>query len=77
MDTPAAPVGASVHYVNATGTCRAGTITEVHEGDTRDLRIHHDGELGTRRGVRFSASREPQTWHAFEPSAQPGCRVVG
>lgn len=78
---PAAPVGAQVHYVSARSgaPCRAATVTEVHgdpEAGVRNLRISHASELADRIQVEFGPHREPQTWHAFDPGGNPGCRLA-
>lgn len=75
--TPAAPVGAAVHFVNPSGICRAALVTEASQ-DTegvRDLHVFHPRELGDRLNIRFSAVGELMSWHTFEPGALPGCRA--
>lgn len=74
--TPAAPVGRAVHFVNATGDCRAALVTEVKQDGVRGLHVFHPRELGDRANIPFNDEGAPMSWHTFEESVEPGCRVT-
>ena len=76
LQIPAAPVGRTVHFVNATGDCRAAIVTEIKPDGARGLHVFHPRELGDRANIPFNGEGAPMSWHTFEGSTEPGCRVA-